>query len=137
MKRARRGFTLLEVLVATTIMAVAVGTLLSALTTSLNNASRVGDSDRAAMLAKNKLDELLAEPSLPPNQLLQGMWDPAITGIQGGWRARVEPFENFPSIPANIGGLYRVVVEVWWTDGARRRTFLLEGYRRMMRGTGP
>jgi len=134
MRRERRGFTLLEVLVATTIMAVAVGTLLSALTTSLNNAARVGDSDRAAMLAKNKLDELLAEPSLPPNQLLEGMWDPRLTGMHGGWRARVEPFENYPGIPQNIGGLYRVVVEIWWTDGARRRTFLLEGYRRMMRG---
>lgn len=134
MRRGRRGFTLLEVLVATTIMAVAVATLLSALTTSLNNASRVGDSDRAAMLAKNKLDELLAEPSLPPNQLLQGMLDARLTGVQGGWRARVEPFENYPGIPQNIGGVYRVVVEVWWTDGARRRTFLLEGYRRMMKG---
>lgn len=125
---------MLEVLVATTIMAVAVVTLLSALTTSLNNATRVGDSDRAAMLAKNKLDELLAEPSLPPNQLLQGMWDARLTGVQGGWRARVEPFENYPSIPQNIGGVYRVVVEVWWTDGARRRTFQLDGYRRMMKG---
>lgn len=125
---------MLEVLVATTIMAVAVVTLLSALTTSLNNATRVGDSDRAAMLAKNKLDELLAEPSLPPNQLLQGMWDARLTAVQGGWRARVEPFENYPSIPQNIGGVYRVVVEVWWTDGARRRTFQLDGYRRMMKG---
>lgn len=134
MRGGRGGFTLLEVLVATTIMAVAVVTLLSALTTSLNNATRVGDSDRAAMLAKNKLDELLAEPSLPPNQLLQGMWDARLTGVQGGWRARVEPFENYPSIPQNIGGVYRVVVEVWWTDGARRRTFQLDGYRRMMKG---
>lgn len=133
MRRPRHGFTLLEVLVATTIMAVAVATLLSALTTSVRNAGRVSDSDRAVMLAKNKMDELLAEPELPVNQVLQGLWDPRMVGVNGGWRARVEPFESFPRIPANVGGLYRVVVEVWWSNGNQRQTFLLEGYRRIMR----
>ena len=136
MRRASgRGFTLLEVLVATTIMAVAIGTLLGALTTSVRNANRVTDSDRAATLAKQKLDELLAEPTLPVGQVLQGPWDPRITGLSGGWRARVEPFETLPGIPDNIGGVYRVVVEVWWNDAAQRRSFLLEGYRRIMKTT--
>jgi type II secretion system protein I len=39
----RRGFTLLEVLVATVIMATAVIALLSNLSTSLNNAARLTD----------------------------------------------------------------------------------------------
>jgi general secretion pathway protein I len=125
----RQGFTLLEVLVATTIMAVAVGTLLSALSTSVGNAVKVTDSDRAAMLAKHKLDELLAEPLTGGGA---GMWDPRMTGLQGGWRARVEPFESYQTIPAAAGPLYRIVVEVWWRDGANTRSFQLDGYRRMM-----
>ena len=133
MKRApRQGFTLLEVLVATTIMAVAVGTLLAALSTSVRNARRVMDSDRAATLAKIKMDELLVDPALTVGRF-EGVWDPSVYGLRGGWRARVDPFENRPGIPDRIGGVYRVAVEIWWLDGAGRRTFLLEGYRRIMR----
>ena len=55
----RAGFTLLEVLVATTIMAIAVSGLLASLSTSLRVASRLTDYDRATLLAREKMDELL------------------------------------------------------------------------------
>ena len=57
MKR-NRGFTLLEVMVATTIMAIAVVGLLSSLSASLRNAARLTDNDRSALLARRKMDEL-------------------------------------------------------------------------------
>ena len=125
---APRGFTLLEVLVATTIMAVAIAALMSALGTSVRSASRVTDSDRAALLAKRTLDALLLEP-LPPGQTVQGQFNPREAGLNGGWRARLEPFESYPNLPAPSGGIDRVVVEVWWMSGTARRTFELEGYR--------
>lgn len=126
-RRARAGFTLLEVLVATTIMAIAVVTLLSALTTSLRNASSVSDSDKAAMLGKQTLDALLVNPDLPLGQQIQGQFNPAQTGLTGGWRARVEPFESQPGVR---GIVERVVVELQWQRGLGRRTLLLEGFRR-------
>ena len=46
---ARRGFTLLEVMVATTVMGIAVVTLMSGLSTSVRNASRLTDYDRVAL----------------------------------------------------------------------------------------
>ena len=128
-KRQRsKGFTLLEVLVATTIMAIAVTTLLTALTTSLTNASRVADADRAAVLAKRTMDEIIAAPSLP-GQNLQGQFDPA-TGIQGGWQARVVPFEAPPPQHRGIAGIDRITLQIWWMNGVQRRTFQIEGYRR-------
>ena len=60
----RRGYTLLEVLVATSIMAIAVVGLLSNLSTSLSNAARLTDYDRASVLAKRTMDNLMLEPDL-------------------------------------------------------------------------
>ena len=126
-RRARGGFTLLEVLVATTIMAIAVVTLLSALTTSLRNASTLIDSDKAAMLGKQTLDALLVETQLPPGQVLQGQFKPHETGLTGGWRARVEPFETAQNVRGRVD---RIVLEIYWQRGLGRRTMQLEAFRR-------
>jgi general secretion pathway protein I len=126
----RKGFTLLEVLVATVLMAVAITGLLSNLSTSLRNASRLTDHDRAAMLARRKMDELLLIPRLPKYQVLEGIWDPTIAGeMKGGWRAQLLPFERPPGAGAGSLALDRLELEVWWVSGSQRRNFVLEGYR--------
>jgi general secretion pathway protein I len=123
------GYTLLEVLVATTIMAIAVVGLLSGLSTSLSNASRLTDYDRACLLAKRTMDDLMLRERLPKGTELQGEFNPAVVGVNGGWRARITPFERAPNAaPGNLG-MDRVEVEVWWLAGRQRRTFVLEGYK--------
>jgi len=127
----QRGFTLLEVLVASLIMAVAITGLLSALSTSLRTAARLTDYDRAAQLGRQKMDELLMATQVPKLTPFEGTWEPAITGqLQTGWRARVTPFEMPHSHPAGTTILERVELEVWWMAGPQRRAFHLEGYRR-------
>jgi general secretion pathway protein I len=128
---SRRGFTLLEMLVATVIMAVAVVTMLSALSTSLRNASKLTDADRLAMLAKRKMDELLLEPRLPHGVPLEGMWDPALAGGQpAGWRVTVGAFEFPPGSGPGSPALERVQLEVWLGEGFRRRALVMEGFRK-------
>ena len=88
MKR-QAGFTLLEVLVATVILAVAISGLMSALSGSMRVAGRLTDYDRAAMLAKRKMEEILADKRVPRNILLQGAYDPTQTnGAPSGWRRK-------------------------------------------------
>jgi len=127
----RRGFTLLEMLVATTIMAVAVTALLSSLSASLRNASKLTDADRAAMLARRKMDELLLDSRLPHGVAVEGVWDPALAGGQrAGWRAVVTAFEFPPGSAPGALALERVQLEVWLGEGDRRRSLVLEGFRK-------
>lgn len=126
-----RGFTLLEVLVATLIMAIAVTALLSNLSVSLRTASRVTDNDRAAMVGRAKMDELLLLAKLPHGTEMSGPLDPALTGWrEAGWRARVTLFDVPPNPAPNIPILERVDLEIWWVAAGNRRTFALEAYRR-------
>jgi len=125
-----RGFTLLEVLVATLIMGVAVVGLLSALSTSMRTAARLTDHDRAALLARTKLDELLLDPRIRWNTVIQGIFDPRlIGGVEGGWRARLTPFEMPPAPAPGQQCLERIQLEIWWMSGGERRSFTLDGYR--------
>ena len=126
--KRRRGFSLLEVLVATFIMAVAITGLVSNLTGSLRNAARLGDYDRASLLAKRKMDELSIIRGLPRWAPIEGYWDASLTGsIPVRWRAIVTPFDVPPALRPNMAVLDRIELQVSWQGG---RTFTLEGYRR-------
>lgn len=129
--RDQRGFTLLEVLVATTLMAIAISGILSALSSTMRNAARLTDYDRSAMLARRKMDELLVDKKLPKFVFLEGRWDPSMAnGREAGWRARIMPWEIAPGSGPGSNVLERVELEVWWLEGDRRRGVTLEGFRR-------
>ena len=130
--KAQRGFTLLEVLVATLIMAIAVTGLLGALSAASRNAAHLTDYDRATLLAKSKMDELLVDQKLPRNTPLQGLFDPALCGgVTAGWNATVTPFEYADPNPApGRWVIDRIALEVWWMEGQTRRAFALDAFRR-------
>ncbi len=128
-----RGFTLLEMVVATAIMGLAVVGLLSNLSVSLSTESRLTARDRAVVLAREKLEQVLLDREFVPGSQAEGTFDAAFTGgVKAGWRAKSEIFEGPPDPQPGASVLERVDVEVWWMDGASRRTLALNGYRRGM-----
>jgi len=130
----QRGFTLLEVLVATVVMAIAVAGLMSAISSSLRNAARLTDHDRAALLGRQKMDELLLATGLEKGVPFEGAWGPEVTGgANMGWIARLTPFEVVRG-SRGIGAPFieRVELEIWWMIGAQRRSFRLEGFHRAL-----
>ncbi|MBI5280705.1 MAG: type II secretion system protein [Candidatus Solibacter usitatus] len=129
-----RGFTLLEVMVATLLMAIAVTGLLGALRTSLANASRLTETERAAVLARRQMDELLAMRVLPKGMPLSGPFAPELAGgMEAGWRAKVLPFESMAppgqAPPPGSRVLERIVMEVWWKSGQQARSVTVEAFR--------
>jgi general secretion pathway protein I len=132
MKRpaTERGFTLLEVLVASAIMGIAVTGLLASLSTSMRTAGRLTDYDRATLLARQKMDELLVDVKAPRSVPFHGTWDPALTsGLPCGWQATIRPWD----VPQGAGPgspvLDRIELTIWWMANGQRRTFKFEGYR--------
>ncbi len=131
MRSNSRGFTLLEVLVATLIMGIAIAGILGALSASSRNAARLTQYDRATLLARQKMDELLVDQHTPRRTTLAGVWTPQQSGgVEAGWRAQVTPFERAPGAGPGQWVVDRIELEIWWMDGATRRGFNLEGFRR-------
>jgi len=124
--RGQAGFTLLEMIVATALLGMTIIGLLSLVTTSLSNAAHVREYDRAAMLARSKMNELTTVTPLPLAEQLGGNFDSTT-----GWTARLEPFELISAPAAGQPMLVRVQLEVWWTRNGERRTIAVESYRRM------
>jgi general secretion pathway protein I len=121
----RAGFSLLEVLVATVIMGIAVSGLIVGLSQSVKNASRLADYDRAAMLARTKMNDLLLDPALPFDGAVEGEFDK-----DHGWRAVLKPFD----VPKGAGPgsriIQQVALQIWWQPPTgTRRTMELAGYR--------
>ena len=130
--RHSRGFTLLEMMVATTIMAIAVVGLMSGLASATRNAARLQDYDRAVQLARVRMNELLLDRSLPRTSSDRGPVRPgrgrrAGSGLAGAADAH---FEMPPVARANDTS--RSTASSWKSGGpaaAQRRTFTLDAFR--------
>lgn len=131
--KSERGFTLLEMIVATVILAVAVVGLMSGVSGAMRNAARLTAYDRVAQLARLRMNNLLLDYRLPRNSVVSGDFDPAQTGgMNAGWRARAILFETPPSPGPGQTALQRIELEIWWMSGRERRTFTLDAFRPYM-----
>jgi general secretion pathway protein I len=136
-RKPARGFTLLEMIVATLIMAVAVVGLLGGISGAARNAARVRDYDRIVQLARLRMNDLLLDPALTANGALSGTFNPAVSGgLEAGWQARASTFEMPPNPAPNLAALERVELQVWWMSGLQRRTFNLEAFRERLLKSG-
>ncbi len=113
-------------IVASLIMAIAVVGLLAGISGSVRNAARLRDYDRVVQLGRLQMNNILADPGTP----LAGTFDPDSTGgLEAGWLAQIEPFEQPPAPTPGALALDHVRLEIWWMVSGRRRTFTLEGLR--------
>jgi len=122
----RSGFSLIEMIVATLLMSVAIVGLLALITGAMSNAARVREYERAAMLARTRMNELLVQDPLPVGSPMQGGF-----GNDWGWEAIAEPFEAPPQPRPGAMMLARIHLTIWWNSEGRRKTIVVDGYRRI------
>jgi hypothetical protein len=117
-------------IVATTILGVAVVGVMAGISGALRNAARLTGYDRAVQLARERMNEMLLDDRLPRNGVIEGAFDPQQAGgLDAGWRARVTLFEKPPAQVVGQVGIDRIELEIWWVSGTQQRTFSLDGYR--------
>jgi prepilin-type N-terminal cleavage/methylation domain-containing protein len=130
--RSRRGFTLLEVLVALTILSLGVVTLLQIFSLGLRLGARSAVRTESAADGARVMDELLARKKLPEGG------ETGSLGGTGRWQAQVQTVRE-PSSSLSLSSsweLKEVAVELYALEGRRERLIDLKTFR-LSRKTNP
>lgn len=106
---SRRGFTLIEVLVALVIVAVGVAAVLGALTSAANSTSYLRDKTFANWIALNRLTETRLSAAAP----VDGKTDGVLTYAGRRWQWQQE------IAPSQLTGMKRIDVRVRLFDDSR------------------
>jgi prepilin-type N-terminal cleavage/methylation domain-containing protein len=116
------GMTLLEVLMAVSLLGISFVSIFSGLSAALRATGRLDLFDRGNEFAIQKLNELFLDPSLQADDHRSGV---SPSGIE--WEARTELVEKRPlpgsETPAQ---LVRIDLQVFWSTRKGRQTLNLE-----------
>lgn len=114
----QHGFTLIEILVATMILAICIVVILQLFSGGLKSSKLSGDYTRAIFHAREKMEELLLLDALT-DQVLEGEFKDGFT-----WSANIEhriPDEDEETqLPVDS---FNIDVRVSWADGRRGKHF--------------
>ena len=116
------GVSLMEVLVAISLLGISFATIFSGLSAALRTTDRLDRFDRANDFAASKLSELILDPSLAAGQVRSGV---SPSGI--GWQARTQLVDTRPLFdPHKPAQLVRITLEVAWSTRSGRQSLRLE-----------
>lgn len=118
------GVSLLEILIAVSILGICFSALFSGFSAALRTTDRVGQYSRAVEFATNKLNELLADPTLRAGEVRTGT---AGSGLR--WRVRAEAVDQRPGLPDQPIQLLHVVLEVSWQTRLGSQGFVLQSLK--------
>jgi general secretion pathway protein I len=112
------GFSLIEVVVALAVLAMALVIIYRSMGAGVHSLSNASRTTRAIALAESVLSLRRAVPA--------GGWSQAGQWEDFRWDVASSPFDNEPGPRIR---LHRVDVRVTWTDGSKQRSFSLWSLR--------
>jgi len=124
-RRRERGMSLLEVLMAISLLGISFVTIFSGLSAALRATGRLDAFDRGNEFATRKLNELFLDPSLTADQRFSGTTPSGIA-----WEARTMLVDERP-----LGGsqkpaqLVRIELRVSWRTRAGSQNLNLESLK--------
>lgn len=119
-----RGFSLLEMTVATLLLTVAATGILGAVGESLAAVRSTREREVAIELSRSAMNEILTMRPLPVGEQVRG----SFSG-RSGWLAVAESDDRFGT-DANGARLLLIRLEFWWLEEGERKTMALETRRR-------
>ena len=127
------GFTLLEVLVAMTIVGLGVVTLLQIFSLGLRLGTRSSDRTEAVNYGARVMDELLARKKLPEGS------ESGRLGTEARWQAQTQAVRESTSTLRleSQWELKEVTLEMSVSDGTRERTVEFKTLRLARKSTNP
>jgi len=123
--RRASGMSLLEVLMAISLLGVSFVTIFSGLSAALRATGRLDAYDRGNEFATRKLNELFLDPTFGADQVRSGI---SPSGIE--WQARTELLDQRP-LPGSrqSAQLVRVNLQVSWRTRSGRQILSLESLK--------
>ncbi len=123
MKSREEGFSLLEVMVAFTILSVSIGVLMQAFGGGTSLLSNAADQGRAVSLARSQMARVGHEWPLTEGEY-SGQWQ------KYQWRVILEPYVPEEAVQIlQRTRLLKATVMVTWEDRGRDRTYTLSTLR--------
>lgn len=122
---AEAGVSLLEVLIAISILGIGFTAIFSGLSSALRTVDRIDHYAQVTEFAANKLNEIAVDSQLEPGQVLSGISDSELS-----WRARTELVDQRPGVSADQPvQLVRVEIQVSWETSKGPQSFALQTLR--------
>ncbi len=116
------GISLMEVLMAISLLGISFATIFSGLSAGLRTTDRLDRFDRGNEFATRKINELFLDPSLAEGQVRSGV---SPSGFW--WQVRTQLVDTRPlSDPKKPAQLIRIILEVSWRTRLGRQSLNLE-----------
>jgi prepilin-type N-terminal cleavage/methylation domain-containing protein len=123
--KPNRGFTLIEVLVAVSVIGITATALFGLLSTSLSNLRKVEDLHRYELAAQDVMDRILSLPDVPVPAMAEG----TVENSNAQWAASIDPWAP-PNVDKDTRqAIVKVHVVVTWPGQSQGRSIELESLK--------